>query len=185
MSAAALTSLERFLSLPDDETVIRELDDGRILELPPPQIVHSIVAPNIVHELKKILESSDLIVAQGSGFRLAHQTMRIPDVFVIRKDVADAMELFHGWYEATPELAVEVVSPGERAWDLDRKLQQFLKSGVKAVWAVYPETRHLVVQRDDGSISDFRSGDRVSEPGIIGEATIAVDDLFAGLASQD
>ncbi len=185
MSAAALTSLERFLALPDDETVIRELDDGRILELPPPQYVHGLVAPNLVHELKKALAGGELRVVQGPGFRLSEQTMRIPDVFVIRKDVGESMGLFHGWYEATPELAIEVVSPGERAWDLDRKLQQFLKAGVKVVWAVYPETRHVVAQRNDGSISDFKSGDRVTEPGVLGDSTIAVDDLFDGIASQD
>ncbi len=182
MAASALTSLERFLALPPDETVIRELDEGRILELPPPLMIHSIVVTRLGAVLSAIFgPTSDCWVAEGSGFRVGRETMRIPDVLVIRKSALESMERFHGWYEGAPDLAIEVVSPGNKARDLDRKVQQFLHGGSVAVWIVYPDTRHVVVHRNDGSITNYPAGSEIGEPAVLVSAKVAVDDIFAGL----
>ena len=48
---------------------------------------------------------------------------------------------FHG----APDLAVEVISPSDRASEVIAKAQDWLQSGCVAVWVIDPETKTVTV----------------------------------------
>jgi Uma2 family endonuclease len=48
-----------------------------------------------------------------------------------------------------PDLAVEVVSPSNRAGKLHRKIGEYLDAGALMVWVVYPIRRRVTVYRPD------------------------------------
>ena len=50
-----------------------------------------------------------------------------------------------GHIPITPDLAVEVVSPNDRVYEVDTKVEEYLRAGVPLVWVVNPETRVLHV----------------------------------------
>ncbi len=182
MSTAALSPIEQFLALPDDERVVRELDQGEVREMAPPQRVHGLVAPALVRLLSSIFPpSGKSSIGQGPGFELGEDCLRIPDVFVINRKRFEQMPCIRGWYQGAPDIAVEVVSPNDSARDLDRKIHQFLRAGAQSVWAVYPEARHVVVHRGDGSILDYREGDSIQAPDLPADASIAVNAVFEGV----
>ncbi len=182
MSTAVLNPIEQFLALPDDERVIRELDQGEVREMAPPQRIHSIVGLSIGVLLRQIFPlQSGSTVGQTAGFELGEDCLRIPDVFVINRKRFERMPCIRGWYQGAPDIAVEVVSPNDSARDLDRKIHQFLRAGAQSVWAVYPEARHVVVHRGDGSILDYREGDSIQAPDLPADASIAVNAVFEGV----
>jgi Uma2 family endonuclease len=68
--------------------------------------------------------------------------VRAPDVSFVRKSrLQDADEYFLGG----PDLAVEIVSPGDDAADLREKIQQYLDAGTSLVWVIYPRTKQIEV----------------------------------------
>ena len=64
-----------------------------------------------------------------------------------------------------PDLAVEVVSPDDLAPELDEKLGDYQKAGVRLVWVIYPESRTVSVYRGDGSASRLHQDDVLSGRG--------------------
>jgi Uma2 family endonuclease len=46
-----------------------------------------------------------------------------------------------------PDLAVEVVSPGNRIATIMRKVSEYLVAGVSLVWVVYPKRHEVVIYR--------------------------------------
>ncbi|MGA8026091.1 MAG: Uma2 family endonuclease [Bryobacteraceae bacterium] len=53
------------------------------------------------------------------------------------------------YFEGAPELAVEVVSPSDPTDGLEIKVEQYLKSGAKQVWVLYPRAKHVHVFHPD------------------------------------
>jgi Uma2 family endonuclease len=47
--------------------------------------------------------------------------------------------------DAVPNLAVEVVSPTDRAGELDEKVEEYFDVGVECVWLIYPLRRRVYV----------------------------------------
>src|SRR5205823_13217988 len=52
------------------------------------------------------------------------------------------------YYEGSPLIAFEVVSPEDRAGELNRKVRQYLLDGAAEVWVIYPDERQAWVHRD-------------------------------------
>lgn len=50
-----------------------------------------------------------------------------------------------------PDLIVEVVSPNERAGDVETKVGEYLEAGVRLVWVAYPDTKSVHVHTHAGS----------------------------------
>ena len=68
--------------------------------------------------------------------------------------------------EIAPDLAVEVVSPGDRAGAVRTKVAQWLRAGTLLVWVIDPRRRSARVYRPDGtarlvSESDMIEGEEV------------------------
>jgi Uma2 family endonuclease len=83
-----------------------------------------------------------------SGFLIARDpdTVRAPDVASIRAErLTDGVPV--GFFQGAPDLAVEIVSPGDRASELMAKVQDWLGAGSCVVWVVDPETRAVSVYR--------------------------------------
>jgi Uma2 family endonuclease len=67
--------------------------------------------------------------------------VRAPDVSFIRWERLPEGELKPAIYPIAPDLAVEVLSKGNTAREMDRKLRDYFKAGVRLVWYIRPKTR--------------------------------------------
>jgi len=80
-------------------------------------------------------------------------------------------------YRGAPDLAIEVVSESEIAWDLRQKIQDYLDAGSRAVWAFCPKLRVVAVY-EKSSWRESR-GDQVLEaPEILPGFQVGVDRFF-------
>jgi Uma2 family endonuclease len=77
-------------------------------------------------------------------------TVRGPDV-ALYEDAQTFAELHPKYGEVPPVLAVEVLSPNDRADRVTRKIMDYLRSGVRVVWLVDAEARAVTVYQPDGA----------------------------------
>jgi Uma2 family endonuclease len=84
-------------------------------------------------------------------------------------------------YDGTPDLAVEVLSPGTRRLDLGRKRDRYRDAALPELWLVDGPASTVVAVRFAGGATDdaeFGPGDSVTSPLLAG-FSLAVDALFA------
>lgn len=72
-----------------------------------------------------------------------------------------------------------MVSPHDRAGDVQEKVQDWLSHGTQLVWVVEPSTRTLTVYRADGSVALFKMGDSIDGEDVLPGFSYPLDRLFA------
>jgi Uma2 family endonuclease len=77
-----------------------------------------------------------------------------------------------------PDLVVEVTSPSDGIYDLEEKVEEFLRVGVRLIWLIYPEVRVIQVIRSDGSGYRLRARDELSGEDLLPEFRCSVASLF-------
>ena len=83
-----------------------------------------------------------------------------------------------GYSSIPPDLAVEVISPNDLAKELDEKLEDYLRAGVKLIWVINPETRTLQVYHPDGTSRRLHEADEVSGENVIPGFACSVATFF-------
>lgn len=97
------------------------------------------------------LKDNNLGMAAGPDgmVRFKLNLVRLPDVSFIRWDsVDDPDELENpsgACLEVPPDLVVEVISPGNTHSEMETKLEEYARAGVKWVWYVDPERQEVDV----------------------------------------
>lgn len=56
------------------------------------------------------------------------------------------------WLEGAPMIAIEIVSRGNTAEEMDRKTEAYLEEGAAEVWVVYPARHKVNVVRKDAAL---------------------------------
>ena len=101
--------------------------------------------------LQTFLEANNLgLVAGADGMiRFNLDLVRMPDVSFIRWDSVDDPQVIENpagaFLEVPPDLAVEVISPSNTRREMEIKLEEYAKAGVKLVWYVDPERKEVDV----------------------------------------
>ena len=67
-----------------------------------------------------------------------------------------------GFFQGAPDIAVEVVSPSDRASEVAAKVQDWLQAGCSVVWVVDPENRSVTVYRSRNEIAVLTASDTLS-----------------------
>jgi Uma2 family endonuclease len=137
MSTAALITFADFEQLPDVPGK-RELIDGEILVMPPPELRHSELAKKVLFLLARNLDQSR-IWGDHTGYRIAGGWIE-PDVSVSWPDQRRDGRYFAG----APMVAVEILSTGE---DIERKLSLYFAEGALEVWLFDLKRRSMTVYR--------------------------------------
>jgi len=97
-----------------------------------------------------LLEHNEGYAAGSDGMiRFKLDLVRMPDVSFIRWDSVDDPDEIENpagaFLEYPPDLAVEVLSPSNTRMEMEIKLEEYAKAGVKLVWYVDPERKEVDV----------------------------------------
>jgi Uma2 family endonuclease len=84
-----------------------------------------------------------------------------------------------GFFPGPPDLAVEVLSPDDRASEVLDKVRDWLQAGCQAVWIVDPRTRRISIYRSSNQITELDAGDVLSGEDLLPGFSIAVAEIFA------
>ncbi len=126
MSTTSLVTAGELLELPTGMGKRYELVAGELRVMSPSGWPHGKVVGRLHTRLGSFVEKYDLGVLFGAetGFRLASNpdTVRAPNIAFISKQSIPANEPREGFWPGAPDLAVEVLSPGDRAVEVDEKI---------------------------------------------------------------
>ena len=180
-------TLEALLALGPDARV--EVIEGELAEMSPVGILHHLIAGNIYDPLKLFVTANSLGCVFFDGLLyLMHseagglKNSFVPDVSFIRR-----ANLITGWdvtrpYPGAPDLAVEVISPGDDAGKVQAKLRAYLDKGTDEVWIVYPNTREVYQYRRsaDPEVRIYRRGsDALDTSALFPGLALTLDAIFA------
>ena len=158
-----------------------ELIQGEIVEMSPAGFDHCGIAGNIGLALGTFVKPRRLgmIAVAEPGFQIAHDpdTVRAPDVAFVR---ADRIPLggVKGFFQGPPDIAVEVVSPNDRASEVMAKAQDWLQAGCPLVWVVDPETRTISIYRSRSEISVLSDTDTLTGGDVLAGFSVPVGEVF-------
>jgi Uma2 family endonuclease len=123
-----------------------ELVEGGLIKIAPVSNLHGLIAANITGELRNFNKQHKLgVVLIETGYNLSYTTTRGPDVSFYTKAKAALVQDkgYKGYLDFAPDLAVEVISAGDRPDEILEKIDDYLRAGVRLIWIVYPN-RELV-----------------------------------------
>jgi len=121
---------------------ICELVDGTLVEKTM-GIRESVLAGIILQQLWNFLDVYDLGIASAPDGTLKFKIglVRIPDVSFISWERIPNQEMPEDPIPAIiPDLAIEVISKGNTRQEMDRKLREYFKAGVRLAWLIYPNS---------------------------------------------
>ncbi len=140
----------QWINLPENRDLHAELEQGEIVEMPPPGKYHGFVCGNVARILGNYAarRGRGYVCTNDAGLLVERDpdTVRGPDVtFYDDSQTAETMD--RQFAERPPTLAVEVLSPNDRLNRTMLRISQLLRLGVQMIWVVDPETRDVNVYR--------------------------------------
>jgi Uma2 family endonuclease len=105
--------------------------------------------------------------------------LRIPDVSFVRIGRFPNEDVPDGFIPLAPDLVVEVISPNDRADEVETKVTEYRSAGVPLIWVVYPSTRTIHIRRLDGSTTVLTEADTLSGEAVVPGFACRVGELFA------
>ena len=154
-----------------------------------PNAEHGAASARIVSELVAHVRADSLgVVLVECGFVLSEDpsTVRIPDVSFVASANMPGDRLPSGYFRGGPDLAVEVVSPHEKAGELAVKTADYLAAGTQQVWIVELTTRTVAVYRPGGAARVYGADDTLDGGDLLPGLALPVGDLFDyGVAAPD
>lgn len=159
-----------------------ELVEGRLVELNSNSL-SSLVGSRVNGRISSYAESHQLGQAFQSDcgyqcYRDEPLKIRRPDGSFIRSGRLSLEELESGYLRIAPDLAVEVVSPNDLAYEVDEKIEEYLAAGVRLVWIVNPQRKIVSIHRLDGSVMKLHERDTLSGEDVLPGFTCPVAELF-------
>ena len=171
MTAEELGSLE-------DDSHRHELIKGELLTMPPPKAEHGRVSANLTVMLWQHARANRLGQVCGEGgYKLESDpdTVLGPDVSFVSNDRIGLSP--EGYFAGPPDLAVEVLSPGDRRGKVEYKLSLWLEFGTRSVWLVNPRRRTVEVIKPTGERKLFHETDELVDDTVPG-FRVPVSEIF-------
>ena len=139
------TTAQQLFEMPGHEHF--ELVEGELIPMSPPGFDLGCIVLGIAAELREFVRARKLgMVVVEAGFCVARDpdTVRSPDVAFVRAERVPPGGV-RAFFDGAPDLAVEVISPNDRASEVIAKADDWLRFGCAAVWVVDPETKTVTV----------------------------------------
>jgi Uma2 family endonuclease len=137
--------------VPDDS--FYEIVDGQIVELPPMGVYESAIASLIGFALMQAVNPRKLgrvVVEAMFWLNRSGKLKRRPDLAFVSAErwaLTRGLPRAEAW-EVVPDLAIEIVSESNSAWEIARKVTDYVTAGVRQVWVVYPELKQVYIHPD-------------------------------------
>jgi Uma2 family endonuclease len=174
-------SPEDLLAMPDSERfelvngVLVERHMGLLWEWIAGRLHFHLTAFCEIHSLGWVIMGGD---AGYQGFPGSPKTVRKPDVSFVRYGRFPGEELPTGYARLIPDLAAEVISPNDLYEEVDQKIEEYLRAGVRLVWVISPRNYTVRVYRLNGSSHSLRENDELDGEDVLPNFRCRVRNLF-------
>jgi Uma2 family endonuclease len=172
---------EDVLEIRDRTDRLCELIDGVLVEKTMGYL-ESLLAGAVLAYLREFVRPRELGIVLGADgmVRLFPGQVRIPDVsFIAREKFPEGRLPRVPILGIAPDLAVEVLSPGNTRGEMDRKLRDYLAAGVRLVWYLDPAARTAEVHLPGGGRGTLGENDTLVGEDVLPGFRLQLRDLFA------
>lgn len=162
-AAQTLLTADELLTFPDDGYRY-ELVAGILKQMTPAGGLHGVITGRLHGLLFEYLQQHaalGILCAAETGFYISRSpdTVRAPDVAFIRQSRIPAEGIPDGFWPFAPDLAVEVLSPGDTYDEVQTKVTAWLAAGTKIVWVVSPVRHTITVHTSPSEAHTLAEGD--------------------------
>lgn len=173
---------EKFMALPEDGRY--ELVNGELVEMGNSGMEHGWIASNLIISLGGFVRSHKLgvICDSSTAFSMKNGNKRSPDVSFVVKDRLQGMKrLPKGYFQGSPDLAVEILSPNNTVEEIHDKIVEYFENGSRLVWVAHPDEQFVLVYHGSSPDGFLRMGDVLNGEDVVPGFTLPVAELFAEL----
>ncbi len=179
-----LLTIEEFARLPRPaDGSKQELVKGVVVTVPPPSFFHGYICNRIGRKVGNHVDERDLgfVTNNDSGVIIGRDpaTVRGPDIAFWSKARLPVFPMT-GYPGEVPDLAIEVLSPGDVYRVMFTKVNEYLRSGVRMVWVIIPEDRSVGVFTGPTKQILLGEADTLDGGGVLPGFSCRVADLFPG-----
>lgn len=185
MSAATTTQLmtaDELIKLPRGKARY-ELIKGELRTMPPAGSEHGSVAVNVTLPLGNFVKANQLgvVFAAETGYKIATDpdTVRAPDVSFIRRERIPEGGLPKNFWQGAPDLAVEVISPGDTVYEVDEQVAEWLAAGAAQVWIVNSKRRTVTIHHATGETFVLTVRDEIDGGALLPGFRLRVAEIFS------
>ena len=167
-------TLEEFL---ENDVEGYEYVKGELVPMSPTSMEHGEISSNVIRHLSLPVFEHQLgrLYTAGTTFRLRDRIVK-PDVaFVLTERLPENREKGS---PVPPDLAVEVVSPTDKHYDVTKKALAYLRAGTRLVWVVEPVAKTVMVYRSETDFTLLTREDTLTGEDVVEGFTCPVAQLF-------
>ncbi|HEY8748476.1 MAG TPA: Uma2 family endonuclease [Tepidisphaeraceae bacterium] len=116
-----------------------------------------------------------------TGFRMKSRDVLIPDIsFVSKSRLAGLHEVSEGFFEGSPDLAIEFRSPSDTPKRFQKKLVQYFENNTLLAWGMNSKHRTVSIYRGPDAVRILKEGDVLTGEDVVPGFTIPVAKVFEG-----
>ena len=167
-------TLEEFL---ENDIEGYEYVKGELVPMPPTSMEHGEISSNVIRHLSLHVFRHQLgrLYTAGTTFRIGDRVVK-PDVAFV--STTRLPENRRKGSPVPPDLAVEVVSPADKQYDVTEKAFAYLKAGTRLVWVIEPVARTVMVYRSETDFTLMTYEDTLTGEDIVEGFACSVAQLF-------
>ena len=159
-----------------------ELVKGELRKMSPAGTEHGAIIFNLSILLGQHIKANNLGQGFGAetGFKLATNpdTVRAADIAFVRRERIPATGIPKNFWQIAPDLAVEVLSPGDTLEEVEEKVEDWLAAGTRAVWVVSPKRRSVTVYRSMTDVTRLSEADELDGGDVVPGFRCKVTEFF-------
>lgn len=116
----------------------------------------------------------------STAFSLKSGNKRSPDIsFVAKARLQGLKRPPRGFFQGSPDLAVEILSPGNTIEEIHDKIVEYFENDTRLVWVIHPAEKYVLVYHSPEPDRLLRPQDSLDGEAIVPGFSIGVAELFA------
>jgi Uma2 family endonuclease len=173
-------TLEAFLELPEEKPAL-EYEDGKVIQKVPPQTPHAVLQPWICELINRALRPPKIALALSELRTTYAGRSTVPDISVVAwaRIPRRSDGKIGGTFGAPPDVAIEIVSPGQSTNALVKRSLWYVANGVRAALLVDPNDESVLVFRPDALPQPIGLSDEIDLGDLIPGLVISASELFS------
>lgn len=158
-----------------------ELVDGELVDMGNSGMEHGEFGAFLAGVLAIYVRQQRLGVVcdSSTAFTLKSGNKRSPDVsFVARERLKGMKRLPKGYFQGSPDLAVEILSSNNTIEEIHNKIVEFFDNETRLVWVIHPDEKYVLVYHSPEPDQFLRPTDQLDGEEVIPGFSLTLSELF-------
>ena len=158
-----------------------ELIYGELVMMSPAGFEHGAVVYRLTLQIGTFVDAHNLgqILGAETGFKIESNPdlVRAPDIGFVRRDRL-TKSFPKGYFEGVPDLAVEVISPGDKKREVAENVNTWLAHGTSSCWVADPKSMTITIHRTGQKAVRLTAADQFGDEPALPGFVLDVSKIF-------